>query len=210
MQSHLSISLNNISKTFVVISAKVKVKVLENITFTCKPGELVLLTGKNGSGKSTLLRMIAGIIKPSHGSIETRGKIGYYPQNPQFNKGVSVLDFTNYIGSLKNGIYDKKEGLLWLNNFGISDKWKKMDVLLLSEGMKRRVALSLSFVGNPDILLLDEPLENLDKEIKEELLRFVHEALKDGKTIVVATHEIESFSSFTPRMINLDKRYMLD
>ena len=204
MENHLSISLSNISKTFVVVSAKVKVKVLENVTFTCKPGELVLLTGKNGSGKSTLLRMIAGIIKPSHGSIETKGKIGYYPQNPQFNKGVSVLDFTNYIGSLKNGIYDKKEGLLWLNNFGISDKWKEMDVLLLSEGMKRRVALSLSFLGNPDILLLDEPLENLDKEIKEDLLRFVQIALKDEKTIIVATHEIDAFSRFTPRAINLD------
>ena len=206
MENHLSISLSNISKTFVVVSAKVKVKVLENVTFTCKPGELVLLTGKNGSGKSTLLRMIAGIIKPSHGSIETKGKIGYYPQNPQFNKGVSVLDFTNYIGSLKNGIYDKKEGLLWLNNFGISDKWKEMDVLLLSEGMKRRVALSLSFLGNPDILLLDEPLENLDKEIKEDLLEFVQIALKDEKTIIVATHEIDAFSRFTPRAINLDKK----
>ena len=79
-----------------------------------------------------------------------------------------------------------------------------MDVLLLSEGMKRRVALSLSFLGNPDILLLDEPLENLDKEIKEDLLEFVQIALKDGKTILVATHEIDAFRRFTPRAINLD------
>ena len=199
------IAVTNISKTFFVISAKVKVKVLNNISFACKPGELVLLVGKNGSGKSTLLRIIAGIIKPSKGKIFVNGKIGYYPQNPQFNKGVTVVDFINYIGSLKDSKYKKNEGLLWLDNFGITDKWKKMDILLLSEGMKRRVALSLAFLGKPDIILLDEPLENLDQEVKNRLLDYIDQKLKEMKTIVIATHEQEVFHKFSPTKIVLEK-----
>lgn len=205
MSNLQSITVSNISKTFFVISAKVKVRVLDNVSFACKPGELVLLVGKNGSGKSTLLRIIAGIIKPSKGKIQINGKIGYYPQNPQFNKGVTVVDFINYIGSLKDGKYKKKEGLLWLDNFGITDKWKKMDVLLLSEGMKRRVALSLSFLGNPDIILLDEPMENLDQGVKVKLLEYIEKNLKEMKSIVIATHEQEVFQKFSPTKIVLER-----
>ncbi len=205
MNDQTSISVNNISKTFLVLSAKVKVRVIDDISFSCKSGELILLTGKNGSGKSTLLRIIAGIIKPSKGKILIKGKVGYYPQNPQFNKGVTVVDFINYIGSLKDNAYTKEEGLHWLNNFGITDKWKKMDVLLLSEGMKRRVALSLSFLANPDIILLDEPIENLDQETKEKLLIYIEEGLKAMKTIVIATHEGEIFRRFKPKIILLEK-----
>ncbi len=205
MNNLSSITLQNVSKTFIVLSSKVKVKVLDNISFSCQPGKLVLLTGKNGSGKSTLLRVISGIIKPSKGKVSVKGKIGYYPQNPQFNKGVSVIDFTNYIGSLKNGSkYTKHEGQRWLNNFGISDKWKKMDVLVLSEGMKRRVALSLSFLGDPDILLLDEPLENLDAEIKEKFLVYIKAELTKKKIILIATHEREVFSQFEPEEIKIE------
>ena len=205
MNTITSISVNNLCKNFIVLSSKVKVKVLVDISFTCNKGELILLTGKNGSGKSTLLRIIAGIIKPSKGSVKTYGMIGYYPQNPQFNKGVTVTDFINYIGSLKNKRYKKDDGILWLNNFGITDKWKKMDVLLLSEGMKRRVGLSVSFLGNPDIILLDEPLENLDSETKENLLQYISEALDQHKTILVSTHEIETFQGFSTKAILLDK-----
>ena len=201
----MSISVNNLDKNFIVISSKVKVKVLDNISFTCNQGDLILLTGKNGSGKSTLLRIIAGIIKPSRGLVKTNGKIGYYPQNPQFNKGVTVSDFINFIGSLKNKNYKKEEGILWLNNFGITDKWKKMDILLLSEGMKRRVALSLSFLGNPDIILLDEPLENLDSETKEKLLGYIAIELQKNKTIMISTHETDSFNRFPSTGILLDK-----
>lgn len=204
MNTSASLSIQHISKTFVVLSAKVKVKVLDDISFSCQPGTLVLLTGKNGSGKSTLLRIISGILKPSKGTLSIHGKIGYYPQNPQFNKGVSVLDFTNYLGSLKNGHYDKKEGIKWLDNFGISDRWKNMDALLLSEGMRRRVALSLAFLGNPDMLLLDEPLENLDMEIRDKFIEYINQELKQDKIVLIATHEREAFSTFSPLEIKIE------
>ena len=205
MEESLSISINKVSKTFTVLSSRIKVRVLNDISFTCKPGQLILLTGKNGSGKSTLLRMIAKIVKPTKGNIEIRGKVGYYPQNPQFNKGVSVFDFTHYIGSLRTKNYTKNNGLFWLKNFGIADKWLNIDILLLSEGMKRRVALSLSFLGNPDILLLDEPLENLDKNTKENFLTILSDELQRNKTIVIATHEVDVFANLGPIMINLEK-----
>lgn len=205
MEDSTSVSVSNVSKTFTVLSSRIKVRVLDDITFTCKSGQLILLTGKNGSGKSTLLRLIAKIVKPTKGSIKIKGKIGYYPQNPQFNKGVSVLDFTNYIGSLKTDHYDKKDALMWLQNFGIPEKWYNIDILLLSEGMKRRVALSLSFLGNPDIILLDEPLENLDRSTKDNFMKILGEELHQNKTIVIATHEVDIFTSLNPESINLEK-----
>lgn len=195
----------NISKIYRILSSKLKIKVLDSVSFNFHPGDIVLLTGKNGSGKSTLLRMIAGITKPSKGQIKTCGKIGYYPQNPQFNKGVSVLDFTNYIGSLKSSKYITPEGKIWLDKFGITDKWKKMDLLVLSEGMRRRVALAIAFLGNPDILLLDEPLENLDVDIKEELIKILDNELQNKKTIIIASHTKESFTRLNPRELNIEK-----
>lgn len=204
MEELPSVSVSNVSKTFTVLSSRVKVRVLDDISFTCKPGDLILLTGKNGSGKSTLLRLIANIVKPSKGSIKTKGRIGYYPQNPQFNKGVSVLDFTNYIGALKTPNFDKKNALLWLQNFGIPEKWFNIDILLLSEGMKRRVALSLSFLGDPNIILLDEPLENLDRSTKDNFMKILSEELQGHKTIIVATHETDAFLPLNPLQINLE------
>ena len=150
------------------------------------------------------MRIIAGITKPSKGQIHTYGRIGYYPQNPQFNKGVTVLDFTNYIGSLKNTSYSPLEGKLWLDKFGITDKWKKMDLLLLSEGMRRRVALAIAFLGNPDILLLDEPLENLDVDIKGDLIKVLAKELQDYKTVIIASHIKENFMGLNPKEMNLE------
>jgi ABC-type multidrug transport system ATPase subunit len=186
------------------LTSRVRVIVLSDISFQCKPNEPILLTGRNGSGKSTLLRIIAGIMKPSKGEIIIKGKIGYYPQNPTFNKGVNVLDFVNYIGKLKNNSYKKEEGIYWLNKFGISEKWYYIDILLLSEGMKRRVALGLAFICNPEILLLDEPLENLDSKTKENFLEYIR-LVKKEKTIIIATHDIKSFMEFDCRIINIEK-----
>ena len=193
-----------IVKTYRILSSKVKIKVLDGMSFGFQPG-LTLLTGKNGSGKSTLLKLLAGVVKPSSGYVIVKGSVGYYPQNPQFNKGVSVQDFTDYLGSLKTKHYSKMEGKTWLNNFGITDKWKNMDILLLSEGMRRRVALALAFLGNPDIILLDEPLENLDIDIKEKFILLLQEQLEKNKLIVIASHEPEVFTKFNPKRLNLEK-----
>ena len=79
-----------------------------------------------------------------------------------------------------------------------------MDILLLSEGMKRRVALALAFLGNPTIILLDEPLENLDDETKRTFLTIIQEELPN-KTIVIATHEPNVFQQFTTINFKLEK-----
>lgn len=205
MEKPVTVSVQHVSKTFRVLSSKLRVRVLDDLSFNSNFGQLILLVGKNGSGKSTLLRMIANIIKPSSGKIIVKGKIGYYPQNPSFNKGISALDFANYLGSLKDSKYTKKDGIKWLANFGITEKWYNIDTLLLSEGMRRRVALGLSFLGNPDILLLDEPLENLDKDIKGTFISLLQTELTNGKTVIVASHDIQSFLPLKPIQINLER-----
>lgn len=151
------------------------------------------------------------MIHPSSGQIvkNSNESIGYLPQNPKFHKGVSGIDFLIYLSKINDSKNkNSKEGyrfrsLTWLNNFEIPDKFKNLPIELYSEGMKRRTALAITFMHNPDILLLDEPLENLDSATRTKVIHYVDQALNDQKIVIIATHDLESFSKLNPIHIHI-------
>lgn len=192
---NLTIKISNISKTY---HGKT---VLDNVTMDISKGVWGLL-GKNGVGKTTFLRILANLIKADDGKIEIdgcghisksliRGKIGYLPQELMFYDNMTVYDMLEYLCILSK-IDSKKiktdiiEKLKMVNL--ISQKNTK--IRELSGGMKRRLGIAQALLGNPPILLLDEPMVGLDPEERINIRNILYEIGRE-RIVIVSTHIIE-------------------
>ena len=177
--------------------------ILRNVDISLFPGKCILLSGNNGSGKTTLLKIIAGLETPSRAEIEFSGKsqswksairsirrwIIYLHQQPYLLSGtvesnVSYgLRFTNL--NRKQLRESVKKALEWA---GLSDVAKKQ-AKTLSGGVQQRVAFTRAWILKPKVLLLDEPLANMDIESREQVCDLLKRMKSDGMSIVVTSHD---------------------
>ena len=155
-----------------------KRKILDNVSFAINQGQILGLLGPNGVGKSTIFNLITGLIKPDYGSIiinskivneypiylrTTKFKIGYVPQNGGYFHDLTLLENLNAIGEIlveDQKIRDEKINSL-IAKFEL-DAVREVKANYLSGGQKKRLVISLALLGNPKILLLDEPFAALD------------------------------------------------
>ena len=190
----LLIEINSITKHYG------RKKVLNDITFSGKPGDCIGIIGSNGCGKSTLLKILSGAMRPSHGEILYNGDnpllnakhfsshIGYVPQdNPLFGN-LTVLDNLKlwYCDSTHNLKDDIENGLI--AEFGIN-KYLKEKVSHLSGGMKKRLSIVCALAKDPEILILDEPGASLDIIAKNDIINYMKKYISQGGTILIASHE---------------------
>tara|TARA_B100000579_G_C22802044_1_gene840464 strand:- start:749 stop:1399 length:651 start_codon:yes stop_codon:yes gene_type:complete len=177
--------------------------ILRNVDISLYSGKCILLSGNNGSGKTTLLKIIAGLEKPSRAEIEFSGKsqswknairsirrgIIYLHQHPYLLSGtvesnVSYgLRFTHL--NRKQLRESVKEALEWA---GLSDMAKKQ-AKTLSRGVQQRVAFTRAWILKPKILLLDEPLANMDVESREWACDLLKRMKSDGMSIIITSHD---------------------
>jgi ABC-type multidrug transport system ATPase subunit len=186
-----AIELEGVSKRFAGRPA------LENVSLRVDKGSSVLLVGTNGAGKSTLLRCVLGIIGFTgsitvhgldvrrHGK-EVRRMVGYVPQNVRFSENATVEYVVDYVSDLKGVDVYLEEVLAPLG----LDKMAGAKVGSLSGGMRQRLAISLALIGDPQILLLDEPFNNLDPMAKNVVAEILMRKVEEGKTVVVSSHTI--------------------
>lgn len=179
---------------------KNKVLGLEDVTFSIGPGVFGLL-GHNGAGKTTLMRMIATILRPTSGSITVMGHdtqkdgnairehIGYLPQELNMYNNLSSLDFVSYMARLK-GVKDAKEVLNKLEEVGMSE-FKNRKIGQLSGGMKRRIGIAQAMVGNPRIVIVDEPTAGLDPEERVRFRGILSRFAGNERTVILSTHIVE-------------------
>lgn len=172
-----------------------KNKVLKGISFDALPGEQIAIIGRNGSGKSTFLRILAGIDKPASGTISFWGSradkhksvfrqfTGYLPQDNPLLDELNVEDNI----SLWSGRGGRPSPQL-ITEFSLDDILK-MKVSQLSGGMKRRVAIACACVGNPPVLIMDEPTASLDIYFKKEIRTWMKTFRQGNGIIIVATHD---------------------
>ncbi len=200
------IELKNITKIYEVNKNNM-VTALNNINLTIKEGELVVLKGASGSGKSTILSLIAAISKPTSGEVIVgtnrasklpdnfasdfrRDNIGFVFQKYNLIPTLSAKD--NIILPLVplnldvKEIEDKLEMVLRM--FHIEHKANQL-VKNLSGGEQQRVAIARANINNPKIILADEPTANLDEKLSLHFIEMLKELKRDGKTIIVATHD---------------------
>lgn len=221
-QPDFSIVVDNISKKYEETVA------VDNVSFKAAKGDIIALLGPNGAGKTTLMNMISGFLSPSSGAIFinnesvasndtfTKKCIGFLPEGAPMYSDMTVSSFLKYIIELKLNL-SHSETLsrqeiksIYLTEFNhIIDLAKISDVLnkrieTLSKGYLRRVGFAQSIIGNPPILLLDEPTDGLDPNQKEHMRSLIKQMKKD-KTILISTHLLDEAETIANRIILIDK-----
>jgi len=185
--------------------------VLDNVSFRIERPSLVAVIGPNGAGKTSLLRAIIGLVKPSKGKViifgrdstgkvakDIKARIGYVPQRDVINytmpitvRDVILSGLLEKISPprtvLSRTVEDKVEAIS--HELGIEDLLDRF-FSDLSGGQQQRVLLARALVKDPDILLLDEPLSNVDEVGKYEILRLLRNLVTSGKTVLLVTHDI--------------------
>lgn len=180
-----------------------KVKAVDGISLTVPEGEFFGLLGPNGAGKSTMINMLAGLAKPSMGSISVMGfdvqtdyqqarhAVGIVPQelvfDPFFNVREMLRFQADYFGR-------GKENDAWvdevIDRLDLRDK-ASTNMRQLSGGMKRRALIAQALVHRPPVIVLDEPTAGVDVELRQRLWAFIKDLNKEGHTIVLTTHYLE-------------------
>jgi ABC-2 type transport system ATP-binding protein len=168
------------------------------------------LLGPNGAGKTTLLRILATVLAPDRGRLRLLGhdpgtpagrlairrRLGYLPQEPGFHRGMTVFDFVDYVAILKEmtdrrARHDEVRRVIELAGLAqVSGK----RIRALSGGMRRRVGLAQALLGDPDLVILDEPTAGLDPEQR---LRFreIVSRIGEGRTVILSTHQTEDVAA---------------
>lgn len=166
-------------------------------------GGLVLLLGPNGHGKSTLLKMLAGVERPDAGRVfvgphdmwrdeaSARRRLAYVPEHPDVTPYASVHEVLELAAALRREPMTRVPGVL--EEVGLEPRLARRSIRELSKGQKRRVLLAAALLGRPPILLLDEPLDALDRGLRAVLCRRLERRAQEG-LVVVVTHEIEPFA----------------
>lgn len=189
---------------------------ITNISFSIDEGEIVGFLGPNGAGKSTTMNVITGYLSATEGSaqvagidvlenpIEAKRHIGYLPEQPPLYLDMTVDEYLGFIYEIKGAKQNKKEHLDRICEMvGIADVRKRV-MRNLSKGYRQRCGLAQSLVGDPDVLILDEPTVGLDpKQIIE--IRNVIKDLGKNRTIILSTHILQEVSAICERVLVINK-----
>ncbi len=190
---------------------------LENISFDVKKGEILGFLGPNGAGKSTAMNIITGYISYTDGSVKVDGydiidnpvevkkRIGYLPEIPPLYLDMLVWDYLDFVYELKKvRTEDKTAHIQGIIDTVRIDDVKKRKIGNLSKGYRQRVGLAGALVGDPDVLILDEPTVGLDpKQIIE--IRNVIKRLGRNKTVILSSHILSEISAVCDRIIIINK-----
>jgi len=173
-----------------------KFTALHKLSLDIRPGSHLLILGPNGAGKTTLIKSMMGILN-FNGRIEINGidvtkdprgakrNIGYVPQNYAFYEGLTIYDHAVLSTRLKNLGKGQIEEKLRLVNLWDA---RKRRVRACSDGMKQRLGIALALIGNPKLLLLDEPTSNIDLRGQLEFQKLLRALLAQGKTLITTSH----------------------
>ena len=179
-------------------------RVIEKLSLTIFPGEIILLLGANGAGKSTLLRVLSGLSTPDSGKVQlSQGKrVDFVGSGLQVYPRLSVGENLKLFSGLLTAPRDYQ---IEMQEWGI-DKYCDQPVGTLSKGNQWRVALARIFLSPPQLLLLDEPTSNLDDTSVGVLLHKVMDVAKHGKgAVVIASHDVARLQASVSRILLLDR-----
>lgn len=204
----------NIIVSHVTKQYKGGVTALADVSFTAGSGVFGLL-GHNGAGKSTLMQAIVTVEPPTAGTIRVCGfdsarqgkavrrHIGYLPQSLPMYPNLTVWDFVSYMGALK-GIRDKKQVEQVLAQVDMLE-FAKRKIDRLSGGMRRRVGIAQALLGEPRVLVVDEPTAGLDPEERVRFRGVLSQYAQHGRTVLLSTHIVEDIHQLCENLAVLQK-----
>ncbi len=189
---------------------------LDHVDLTVRQGEIFALLGPNGAGKTTLISIVAGLVRPTAGSVEVfgydlkkhpmkvRASIGLVPQEINYDPFFSVNEVLRFMMGYFGLRPDQRRIDSILKAFDLMEK-KHSNTRALSGGMKRRLLIAKALVYDPPLVFLDEPTAGVDVELREELWKYILGLKQKGTTIVLTTHYIHEAERLSDRIGVLDK-----
>lgn len=169
------------------------VSILQDVSATIQSGAVTALIGPNGAGKTTFIRGLAGLHEPTAGEFtyhgpDTARQIGYLPQHPSFRPGFTVLETLQFYTSLVGA--DETEAMRYLDRVGLADAADR-PVEALSGGMTRLLGIAQATVGDPPVVILDEPGSGLDPGMSMHVFDIASDLADDGIAVLLSSHYLE-------------------
>ena len=202
------ISIENLTKKFGDVT------VIDNVNLSIERGKIYGIIGRKCSGKTVLFKLITGYLSPTGGRVVVSGKeigkdidfadnIGIIIENPGFLKGYTGFKNLAYLAGIRN-VIGKEEIRESMEKVGLDpDSNKKVGKYSL--GMKQRLGIAQAIMENPEILILDEPMNSLDNQGVEEIRKLLMELRDEGKTIVLASHNKEDIEILCDKVCEMDR-----
>jgi ABC-2 type transport system ATP-binding protein len=201
------IELRSLTKRYGTFTA------VNNVDLDVPRGELFGFLGPNGAGKTTTLRMIAGILRPTSGTVCVAGidlasqstaakqKLGFIPDRPFIYEKLTGVEFLRFVAGLygQSGPDVEKRGAELLALFDL-EEWKDELVESYSHGMRQKLIISSVFVHKPEVIVVDEPMVGLDPKAAKTLKDLFREYTRRGNTIMMSTHTLEVAQSMCDRI----------
>lgn len=193
--------------------------VLDDISFSMNSGKIYGIQGINGSGKTMLMRVIIGLLVPTKGTVTVNGKIvgkdmeflesvGFLLENPTFLNRYSGYENLRMLASIKNRI-SKEDIAEVMKLVGLEDAQKKK-YRKYSLGMKQRLGIAAAIMEKPDVLILDEPTNALDKDGVEMVKQVIRKEKERGALVIIACHDMEILKELSDEIISLETGRMVD
>lgn len=200
------IELKNVTKKFGLNTA------VNNISVKIDDGEIIGFLGPNGAGKSTTMNMMTGYISTTSGSIEINGYdilkdadkakklIGYLPENPPLYMDMTVSEYLNFVYELKNVQLNRTKHINEVMSRVRITNVKDRIIKNLSKGYKQRVGIAQALIGNPEVLILDEPTVGLDPNQIQDMRNLIRD-LGKNRTVIISSHILSEITSVCSKVL---------
>lgn len=186
-------------------------QIVSKLRFDVHPGEVFAFLGANGSGKTSTIRALLGLYEATEGKLLINGRaytakdaqtVGYLPEERGLYTRVSAIDNLTYFGEMKGMTRSaaREAGLAFLEEVGLADK-ATLKLKKLSGGQQQKVQLGVAVLGNPSLLILDEPTKGLDPVNRKLLLDIVERYKQQGTSVIYITHLMEEVERLADRLI---------
>ncbi len=196
-------------------------RALDGVDLEIDQGESFGLLGANGAGKTTLLRLLTGLLVPTAGELEVLGRsparepewvrrrLGYVPEEPALYREMSVGALLGFYAAARGlrGAERKAAVEVQLERFDLGGYAKRL-CGALSRGLRRRAALAVGFLGDPELVLLDEPTAGLDPEHRDAVHGWLREASQE-LTLVLCSHDLDEVARLTRRCARMDAGHIV-
>lgn len=196
--SEAIIELKELCKTFYAGFRRRRVDAVRGVSFRVEPGEIFGLIGPNGAGKTTTIKMLTGLISPTSGSMKIMGyegfdrrcsrKLGYLPEVSYYYESLTAFEILDFYAKLY-GIEENRAKVVdyWLERVNMTHARNKR-LGQFSKGMQQRIGLAQALIGDPELVILDEPQSGLDPIGRRDVADIIRECQSKGKTVFFSSH----------------------
>jgi ABC-2 type transport system ATP-binding protein len=207
--------IENLTKTFRTPFLRRRVEALRGVSFCVASGSVTGFLGANGAGKTTTLKVLLGLLAPSSGEVAlfgvpvpnraSRARVGFMPESPSFPPNLTALEIVVFSATVQGARNVTAKSEESLRRAGLEASAWSRPTTQLSKGQAQRVGLAAAIVGEPDLLVLDEPMSGLDPIGRSEVRALIAEENARGRTVLFSTHVLSDAEDLCSHVCMVDR-----